>query len=149
MQGDDSPSLLARAKYSLDPRSLRLLQSRVKGSVLVLAANGRWSGTNEQHMRLAMQCVQDAVMPALCLTCEGKSSLMVGSLKHECHTCKGTGLGYRTDSGMASLFDITVKEWRDTWEKRYCNVMNILSDWETQFKRALFIKLNEDVDKIF
>lgn len=143
IRSDDGPSCLMRAKYCHDPRELRKLLARVKGSLITSC-----DVPDEMLAPMALLVCEEVIMPPLCPVCQGRKETIVNNLKIVCKNCDGGGVVRKSDGYMASHLSITVREWQDKYLKQFALALDIAYGWEHQGRMAIMNALLFDDNRI-
>ena len=133
IRGESGPALLAHAKYGLEARSARKLLARIKGAALT-----QWAPIEINLLHaFGMMILESAILPQLCMTCNGRKEVIVRDLRIVCKHCEGSGIGRRTDLSMASALSVSKGEWKGKWERRYVKMMDLVGAWDYEARRAI------------
>jgi hypothetical protein len=129
---DDAPSILMRAKYCHDPKELRKLIARVKGTLITT-----FDVPESMLTPMAMLVCEEIILPPLCPVCKGRKEHITQHLKVVCNNCGGSGYVRKSDGYMASHLNITVSEWRNAHLKTFTSCCDILYGWEHEGRKAI------------
>lgn len=128
--------LLLRVKFCGQNEFLQDLDIRFWMAVGDMALQERWPYPirhkgKEFYRNMGRLALAENINPNICLECGGSGIEITSSGKLlDCGPCRGSGRSYHSDRSRARLMNMPQGTWREGWDERHKQILNLADQWE-------------------
>lgn len=124
-----------------DRKALEYLYEQFYGVLTLLSDKQGWKYREKEKMPqrlriMAEIAVYEIIIKQRCPTCKG-SKKSPENPAEDCETCNGVGRKHETGRGYARAIGINESTWRNTWEARYFEFIQLVQEHEYSAKRLI------------